>query len=225
MCRPRLSRKTLPDAPAAIAARSLLRRRDRAPLPTLRARSHRFTPIRSSIIRNSSRVFAWRSARAVRANSNLGGRTTLPAGAFVGCLALPAFIANARIGLGRFLAASFSSVGLALIGCSGPGDYGRGLSGRRVRGFRSNRDGLAISERLFTAPSDPGAEQQHRLSAVGRIGSRDLIVSYVKIAEVDRSQAKAVLTRARDLAYSSILATSDEWIFNDLQSRIAGLPQ
>ncbi len=47
----------------------------------------------------------------------------------------------------------------------------------------------------------------------------------MKIAEVDRSQAKAVLTRARDLAYSSILATSDEWIFNDLQSRIAGLPQ
>src|SRR5262249_40679187 len=70
------------------------------------------------------------------------------------------------------------------------------------------QDGLAISEHLFAAPPDPEA---HRLSAVGRIGSRDLIVSYVKIAKLDRSQAKAMLTRARDLAYGAILAVRDDW--------------
>ncbi len=55
-------------------------------------------------------------------------------------------------------------------------EIGAGRAGELEFGW-SNRDGLAISERLFTAPSDPGAEQQHRLSAVGRIGSRDLIVT------------------------------------------------
>ena len=97
--------------------------------------------------------------------------------------------------------------------------------GDRAGARKLYRDGVAISERLFTAPSDPEAKYQHRLSAVGRIGSRDLIVSYVKIAEVDRPQAKAVLTRAHDLTYSSILATSDKWMWDDLRSRIAGLPQ
>jgi tetratricopeptide (TPR) repeat protein len=101
----------------------------------------------------------------------------------------------------------------------------KAVQGDRAGALKLYRDGLAITERLFFAQLDPEAEMQHRLSTIGRIGIRDLIVSYVKIAKIDSSQANVMLTRARDLATSAILATRDKWMRDDLHRRIANLPQ
>ena len=76
---------------------------------------------------------------------------------------------------------------------------------------------LAIDERL--AQSDPGNAGWQR----------DLIVSYVKMAEIDRSQARGMLMRAAEIANNmqskGLLAPSDAWMPGDLARRIAELPK
>jgi tetratricopeptide (TPR) repeat protein len=78
-------------------------------------------------------------------------------------------------------------------------------------------DSLAIVERL--AKSDPGNAGWQR----------DLVISCVLIADVDRSQAQAMLTRALEIANTmqakGMLSPSDAWMPADLARRIAQLSQ
>jgi hypothetical protein len=83
--------------------------------------------------------------------------------------------------------------------------------------LKSFRDGLAIGDRL--AQSDPGNAGWQR----------DLVVSFVKLAETDPSQARAFLTRASEIVQQmqqrGQLAPRDAWMPADLAQRIAGLPR
>ena len=57
---------------------------------------------------------------------------------------------------------------------------------------------------------------------------RDLIVSYVKISEIDRPKSKALLTAAAEIANNmqskGILSPRDAWIPGDIARRIRALP-
>ena len=87
--------------------------------------------------------------------------------------------------------------------------------GNLPEALKSFRDGLAIADRL--AKADPGNAGWQR----------DLIVSYVKMAEADRSQAKVMLTHAAEIANNmqskGILAPRDAWMPDDIARRIAAL--
>jgi hypothetical protein len=92
------------------------------------------------------------------------------------------------------------------------GAEGRTDARDRIR----DRGGVAIAERL--AKADPGNARWQR----------DLMVLCIKIAEVDSSQARAMLSRAAEIANSmqsrGILAPRDTWMIEELVRRIASLP-
>ena len=81
----------------------------------------------------------------------------------------------------------------------------------------SYQAGLAAIE--IAAKSNPGNARWQR----------DLIVSCVKVSQLDPSQAKAVLTRAADvlsqMKSQGQLAPSDAWMPDDIARRIAELPK
>ena len=89
--------------------------------------------------------------------------------------------------------------------------------GNLPEALKSFRDELAIRDRL--AKADPGNAGWQR----------DLIVSYVKIAGIDPSQAKAMLTRAAEIANAmrskGVLAPADKWLPGEIARRIAALPR
>ena len=83
--------------------------------------------------------------------------------------------------------------------------------------LKSFRDGLAIADSL--AKADPGN--------AGWL--RDLIVSCIKLAEVDQSAARTFLTRAQQIAermqQRGQLAPRDLWMLGELANRIQALPE
>jgi hypothetical protein len=83
--------------------------------------------------------------------------------------------------------------------------------------MKSYRDGLAIAERL--AQSDSG-------NADWLV---DLAVSYVNLADIDPSQARALLTKAsgivRQMQLTGQLAPRDSWMPADFAQRIDALPK
>ena len=111
-----------------------------------------------------------------------------------------------RSGDERDLSVSYDRVGDVLV-----------AQGNLPEALKTFRDGLAIRDRL--AKSDPGNAGWQR----------DLIVSYVKIAEADPPQARTMLTRALEVANNmhskGILAPRDAWMPDDLARRIAALKQ
>jgi hypothetical protein len=91
------------------------------------------------------------------------------------------------------------------------------LHSRKSISEKSFRGGHAIADRL--AKADPGNAGWQR----------DLIVSYVRIAQLDPSEARAMLTRAAEVVSQmqsrGQLAPRDAWMPEDLARRIAELPK
>jgi hypothetical protein len=89
--------------------------------------------------------------------------------------------------------------------------------GNTSEALKAYRDGLAIRDRSARSAPDDALWQ------------RDLVVSCVKVAETDRSQAKVMLLRAAEVAHQmqsrGLLAPRDSWIPGEIARRIAALPQ
>ena len=106
----------------------------------------------------------------------------------------------------RDLSVSYSHIGDVLA-----------AQGNLPEALKSFRDALAIAERL--AKSGPGNAGWQR----------NLMVFYVRMAETDPSHARAMLTRAAEVANAmqsrGILAPHDAWMPGDLARRIAALPR
>jgi hypothetical protein len=87
--------------------------------------------------------------------------------------------------------------------------------GNLAAALKSYRDGLAIGDRLAKADAN-NAEWQ-----------RDLIVSYMKMSEVEPAEARQHLTRALEIARNmqsrGTLAPADAWILDALARSLANL--
>jgi len=86
--------------------------------------------------------------------------------------------------------------------------------GDRNRALTAYRTALAVRETLTRR--DPANTQWQR----------DLIVSYVKMAEAEPTAARAQLSRALDIARTlqseGRLAPTDAWVIDDLTQRLGG---
>jgi tetratricopeptide (TPR) repeat protein len=106
----------------------------------------------------------------------------------------------------RDLSVSYNEIGDVLV-----------AQGNLPEALKSFGDGLAIRDRL--AKADPG-------NAGWR---RDLIVSCVKLASIDKTGARTFLARAQQIAKQmqqrGQLAPRDLWMLDDLAKRIAALPK